>query len=269
MKKLKILLVGVLLLLALASCAYDVEKVYKAEEQLDQIQNIYKAEDELDLSSSNNLNSYEIVSKSISYNDDDILIRYPYLKSFEDKELEGSINDIIYNDVISYVQPVEDITEGFYYDLSYEIKFCNENVLSIVYTGSEFSDESAYPIDVFFTTNIDLVNAKKLKLKDIIIDEVEFVNVFHSTLEEGIDDEMIKFAYDYILQTYDKDNLIIGINAADETYGSGRYIYSYYTENSLGISWEVPHISGDHVEIEIPLEKLTDVLLVEEINNYK
>jgi hypothetical protein len=202
------------------------------------------------------LEELEIISNTITYNDGDIQISYPSLSRHKDTDIENIVNDILLNEVLSYVQPVDEISEGQYYNLTYEIMFYNEKILSVVYKGSYYTDDSVYPIDVMFSTNVDLENAKKLKFEDLDIDNKKLYEEFISILKQDYDDEMVQYAYEYILQNYDEDSIMNGFNEADETYGLGRYIFTYITNDNLIVSWEVPHVIGDHVEIEIPLEAI-------------
>ncbi len=208
---------------------------------------------------------FDIIANEVSFNEGKVTIRYPYITGIENDDDEKKINEIIKNEVMSYLQPIENIDVGQNYSIDFDVKCSNNKLLSIIYYGSEFLEGSAYPIDVFFSTNIDLIGTKKLKLIDVIKDYEALVEVFTSILIEENDDEMKKTAYDYIYQTYNRDDLIKGFTEADDTYGSGRYIFSYVTNESIGFSWEVPHVIGDHVEIEIPFEKLINIIDFEKI----
>ena len=261
MNKLKYMIL-LIVLLALIGCRSEAVNNQNDKEQFEQTQDNILSETDKEFLEEEVSNSIEIVSNSISFNDDDILIHYPSISGLDDSAHEQKVNDIILDEILFYIQPVDEIPKGQYYKLDYEVMFMDDRLLSIVYTGSEFSESSAYPVDVFFSTNIHLLNAEKLKLKDFITDDEELVKAYQSILNEGSDDELRKLAYDYILQTFDKDGLLKGFKEADETYGLGRYIFSYVTEDSLGISWEVPHVIGDHVETEISFELLKDILFV-------
>jgi len=246
----------IILLLFVTGCSKNVES------PVDNITNT-----EIDMESQNydemnepedRLEQIEIVSNSFNYNDGDIVITYPSLSGVKDTSHERKINEILKNEVLSYLQPIDEISDGQYYEIAYEIMVYNDKVLSVVYTGSGYSDGAAYPIDVFFSTNIDLVNEKKMKLDDLISDKEELLKAFKSVLNQENDDEITRVSYDYILQNYDDESILNGFNEADETYGLGRYIYSYLTADSIGISWEIPHVIGDHVEIEIPIEPISE-----------
>lgn len=253
----------VLLPLMLVGCSYKIKSENSVIKDTIQIQSDSGVGDDIKKLEDKFFNSIKVTSKIVSYNGSNILIKYPSISGLNDKKREDKINNLIMSEVLSYIQPIGNVEEGQHYNLSYEIKYLDDRILSVVYKGSDYSDESAYPIDVFFSTNIDLLNSKKVKLKELIVDEKKLLEAYKLVLNKNCDDEVKKFSYDYILMNFDSTTIINGFNEADETYGLGRYIFSYITEDSLGISWEVPHVSGDHVEIEIPLDLLENALVLE------
>lgn len=208
---------------------------------------------------------FDIIANEVSFNEGKIIIRYPSITGMQNYYDEKKVNEIIENEVMSYLQPIENIDIGQNYSIYYEVKFSNNKLLSIIYYGSEFLEGSAYPIDVFFSTNIDLICINKLKLIDFIKDSEALAEAFKSIITEENDDEIKKFAYDYIYKTHNRDDFTKGFTEADDTYGLGRYIFSYITEDGIGISWEIPHVIGDHVEVEIPFERLKDIINFEKI----
>lgn len=202
----------------------------------------------------------EIITNKYSYNDENIYILYPSISGLDREKDENSINELIKYEAMSYIYPLEDIGEGLFYSLDFEVKYQSDSLISIAYYGSTFSEGASYPIDVFFTTNIDLTSGKKLSLSDLVLIDDSFVELYLSKICEESEDELSMYAYQYIQQSYSQDELESGFKQADSTYGKSRYIFSYFTGDSIGISWEVPHAVGDHVETEISFDKLTDKL---------
>lgn len=202
----------------------------------------------------------EIKSNSISYNDDNIVINYPSLYGFNDKDLERKVNEMLISEALRRIQPIENIPKEIFYNLSYDIMLHNNRLLSVVYTGFYFAKTAPHPIDIFYSINIDLLNANKLRLKDIVTDMNELYKVYEFVINQGNDDEMTEFLYNYTMKNYNKAEVIKWFNESDETYKSGRRVFSYLTNNSIGISWEVPHSAGDHVEVEIPLKLISNLI---------
>lgn len=236
----------------------NVESIEQSEINPDKNFHENSKEDDVDL-------QYDIKANEVSFNDGKITIRYPYITGIENGDAEIKINEIIKNEVMSDIQPIENIDLGQYYNIDFVVKCSNNKLLSIIFYGGEFSEGAAYPRDIFYSINIDLISAKKLKLKDLVKDYEKLAEIYASTLTEDYEDEMKKMVYDYIYNTYTIDDLIKGFTEADDVYESNRFIFSYITNESLGISWEVPHAIGDHVEIEIPLEKLKEIIDLDKI----
>ncbi len=253
----------VLFFIMLVGCGNRVEDEKDVIKDTVQMQNGFETKNDIKQVDNEVPNAMEITANIVSCNDGDISIEYPFISGLGDRKREDKINDLILSEVLSYIQPIDDIDKGQYYKLSYEVKYQDDKILSVVYTGHFFSDTSAYPIDVFSTTNIDLINSKKLKLKEFVIDDSKLLEAYLLVLGEGSDDEIKKFCYDYILQNYNDVAILNRLNQADEMYDFMKPVHSYLTKNSLGISWEVPHVMGDHVEVEIPLDMLKDVLILE------
>lgn len=132
--------------------------------------------------------AYEIDEKEYLYFDDDahlhVAICYPQLHGFYDIEKEKKVNQLIeeeakrmipqdlvdvFSSDSSLVNEYPDYIMGLY--LLYEIKYMNEDIVSIFYKGLRGRIDSGYrPKQMAMATTIDLENAEVIKLTDIIID---------------------------------------------------------------------------------------------------
>lgn len=80
----------------------------------------------------------------------------------------------------------------------------------------------------------------------------DLIKILKTVLNTPINDEMKSYLYKYLIETNSDNDFINMLKTADMDYKT----YSYFTENSLGISIEMPHSAGDHLEVEIPLNML-------------
>lgn len=147
--------------------------------------------------------------------------------------------------------------------LGYTIKENSDRLISIFYTADFASPYSAHPTELIYTTNIDKIGSRRVRLGDYVKLNEKFVKEFRTwepiLYEEG-EEELNKAARDYMASFTDKE-LLRGFRAADQIGSANLYhIYSYRTPEKLGISLEAPNYLGDHIEFEKKLSELSDYL---------
>lgn len=190
--------------------------------------------------------------KTELYKSNNIVISYPKLENFNNIE---KINKLIYNDIVpDILVDYKEYSETIDFELNYEIKLMNGEILSIVYTGLAYDSKWAYPHNLFYATSINLQTGTKIKLPDIINLNNEFADIYKSVASEN--ELTISEAYK-----------VIGENSNEELLRifNGDYPYSdsiiYFTEDFLGISIGVPHACGDHLECEIKYSSISDFFI--------
>lgn len=107
-----------------------------------------------------------------SSQEDDIEIFYPQVNGFEDKNKEYHINALIEKDVMKVVtEGLVHMGSDFRIDLDYEIKYINENIISIFYHGLYGNTVAGQGLSaIAMATTIDVENEKIITMKDIIVD---------------------------------------------------------------------------------------------------
>lgn len=147
--------------------------------------------------------------------------------------------------------------------IKYEMKLNNENYISILYTAAYNNPTSAHPTELVYTTNINKSSSNRMKLSDVVILSEDFVKNFRtweyiSPFQENA--EWNKAVKDYIANLSDED-LLSGFQNADRIDSDNQMgIYSYLTEDRLGISLGVPNYIGDHAEFEGNYSDIKDYL---------
>ncbi|AIQ14927.1 polysaccharide deacetylase family protein [Paenibacillus durus] len=177
-EKVKVLITMFLIVLLITSCSknnLDVNASATPESEQVQVAN------ETTIANSGNNNSnkqgesqttktipYSIVNES--YTDKDITIRYPQVIGIDDSKRQEKINELLKFEALvpldGYLSSTADYDLSM--DIDYEITWKSQNLLSVQYKGSSYSDEAAYPLDLFYTINIDINHGKKIRLKDAI-----------------------------------------------------------------------------------------------------
>lgn len=195
--------------------------------------------------------AYEITGDT--YAEGDITIQYPQITGLGDTAMEEQINVLIQADAIAIAE------EGGSVDVAYTVTWAGPRLLSIRYSGLRSFEGSAYPNNLFYTTNIDIANGTKVRLADVITIDAAFIETFKAgefvPQEPGFLD-----AEDMIRETVAGYDLTQTLADADNGYGAENpdYCFSYFTEGAIGISVGVPHAVGDHAEFEISYPAIQD-----------
>ncbi|MGG7177127.1 hypothetical protein ACQPU1_06035 [Clostridium paraputrificum] len=238
----KIILAAVMIisiLLMLAAYGNDLEIATKREP---------RAQDD------NKVEKYKVISKK--YEKKMIRISYPMISGLGDKDKEYRINKLIEDNALKIID-FYGKEKSIDIKIAYEVKLQNSETLSIVYSGVGNVPNTAYPTNHFYTTNIDIVNGRVLKLSDLVQVDESLVSMLKSDAfilinDAGITKEVINNMYNNIL--------LDSLKNADEIDKIGTIeqpdTFSYLTEDSLGISIGVSHAAGDHLEFEVDYNKI-------------
>ena len=206
--------------------------------------------------------NYDIVPE-IYTRGENISIAYPSLQ--KKKEDFSAVNSLILETVLEYaLGGYEDDFAGLSLELQFRAPLAGSEILSLIFEGYRYLENTAHPTDVFFTVNIELRRAILLQLPDM-------VNVAKSSKKEGEDKHAPAKAY--LLYFEGRGAEATGIlpekNSAEaltalfqEADLPGAEVWSYWTEDVLGISISAPHVTGGHIETEIPRYEILDSVLI-------
>lgn len=199
--------------------------------------------------------SYELIQEKYSKNG--IVIKYPQITKLEDAEKQKSLNQILKSEALKGLHEYGNSDSGVHVEIDYTIKRQSERLLSVQYTGIRYVKKAAYPNHMFYTTNLDMKQASRLRLSDLIKIERPFIELLKSGKITAVQPEQKGLIGDFT-----QDDLIQSLTNADVLEGSGEEsgsnTFSYLTNDSLGISIPVAHAAGDHAEYEIRLQQIPD-----------
>lgn len=190
------------------------------------------------------------------YVDKEITIKYPQITNLGDDSRQKRINEILKAEALSVL--------GFYessndvaLDITYKISWQSQRVLSVQYSGVGNAKGAAHPLNLLYTVNINMDNGSKLTLKEFVKIDNNFVNSFRNfKVKDPETNQASASAFDYILNTYTPEDLIRYFEGADSSYKNSAFTFSYLTKDAIGISIEVPHAVGDHMEIELKYQDI-------------
>jgi len=188
-------------------------------------------------------------------------ISYPIVVAGDSKEKTDIINQIILGDINRILdlysadafEPPKsgpDIFPGDTLHIGYKIMRNDAYYLSIFYTADFFSPYGAYPTQTVYTTNIDLLNEKRLRLADLIRADDSLTDEFLSWEPVNISPQDIQGIRDYIrglgTEIVKRGFASADIIGPDNILG----IFSYIKPDRLGISISLPIYLGNHAEYE-------------------
>lgn len=204
---------------------------------------------------------YELTKKI--YKSKNITINYPQIINLGDDTKQTKINNLIKNEALSYV--ANNIDNNSSLEVSYNVTLKNSDLLSIEYSGVASLSTSMHPSNIFYTTNIDIKDRAKLRLKDFVKIDGALIEAFkkgkyvdwQSKGDSKISKELQDAAYNYV-SNIDTNELIKDFNEADsaDINKNPSSTFSYLSKDSIFISINVPHAIGDHAEYEINLKNI-------------
>ena len=195
---------------------------------------------------------FELVTDT--YEDGKLTILYPQLYKMQDKDIEQQINTLIKEDVLLFFKQYQDGDSPL--EMAYEVILPQSDTFSIQYTGDY--NGGMYPTSLFFTTTIDWKKGEKVRFSDLyVIDDALIEKLKHATyVDWGNPKEPNQEKHAAIveyLNTIEPQTLIEAIKQADHPnpvenpYG----VFSYYLDDAVIISIQVPHALGDHAEFKL------------------
>ena len=193
---------------------------------------------------------YEVVESRFvdndAANDMAISINYPQINKLKNAKMEQYINEQIENLALSVLNDFVSL-QKMNIETTYSVTFASNNIISIMFIVRSFHETQAYPLTRVKTLNIDVLTGERIKLKDIVRIDTNFVDSFSEIFknqrkyEHGQSAELID---DYI-----KDFISLeGFFTCDEDYNVD--YCSYLTDDSIVISIAVPHSGGSYTFYE-------------------
>ncbi|MBU9706261.1 DUF4163 domain-containing protein [Paenibacillus sp. AK121] len=199
--------------------------------------------------------SYELTREKYSKNG--IVIKYPQITKLKDIAKQKSLNQILKTEALGGLHDYADSNAGVHVEIDYEIKRQSERFLSVQYMGIRYVKDAAYPTHMFYTTNLDMKQASRIRLRDLVKVENPFIELIKSGKITAVQPEQQGLIGDFT-----KDDLIQLLANADVTKGSLAEVemesFSYFTNDSLGMSVPMAHVVGDHAEYEIHFAQIPE-----------
>lgn len=235
------------------------DKAFKTSNDVDNLDLESDKKEDSYANSINKSNIYQITNKT--YKKNDVKINYPQLQNSDNSKKLNTINKDLEDEALSilntYIEEGANI-DKLTIDVNYDIKLKNDKYLSIVYTGYSNLEGTAYPLSVFYTTNIDLEKGNSIRLSDYA-DIRDILNKLKDSNNVKVltEDKKLSDVQKNTLLNLESSELNNMLQSADFYRANGKIqipkegTYTFMDEDNIIISIQISHVLGDHAEFLI------------------
>jgi hypothetical protein len=194
--------------------------------------------------------AYTITKKT--YTAKNIVINYPQILNMTDHAKQNKVNEIIASEALDILTGWSNL-DDVWISMDYQIAYQNAKLISIIFQGATDPKGVAHGTNQFYTVNIDINKESIVNLRDI----VNIDNNFIQKIKKG---KLITIATKVTIQNLDEsvgltdDKLLREISTAND--GTQHCLF-YFTRDSLGLSTNILHAAGDHLEFEVNYKDIT------------
>ncbi|WP_219834744.1 DUF4163 domain-containing protein [Paenibacillus sp. R14(2021)] len=195
--------------------------------------------------------------KRISYKKAHMNIQYPSIVGLNDPYMEKKVNQRLKSDALEITKLYQE-DDKTSLDIMFIPTWIGKSLLSIQYIGTEYTSGAAHPINIMYTSNVNLLNAKKITLQDAVKVTDDFIELyklgnyikFNPNLDVGTDamKELANFSNPELIRYF--------THADEASENNALQVFTYFTKDALGISAGTAHALGDHFEIEVQYKDL-------------
>lgn len=185
--------------------------------------------------------------KNETYSGEGVKITYPVFDFPQNSEAETRVNTLI----LSEVKKAGQGYLGSGLEVGYEVKLIGKNILSVLFSGSRYLPDSAYPTAVEFAQNIDLKSGRVLALEELVKIDAAFLK----TLRTAAKTSQNEAAEEFLGSTSDAElTRILRTSSASDP--ADRLADFYFDDTGLTVIFDVIHALGDIAEVKIPYSSL-------------
>jgi hypothetical protein len=207
---------------------------------------------------------YRVIESNYSKSNDvlKLNIKFPQISGLNDSDKQKKINSTLKDEALKVLKYYEDPYGHVELNINYKIILKDLNILSIQYSGVGYVSNAAHPNNLFYTTNINMKTGDRLRLPDVVNIDEKFADMFLNGTFKALwpeQSESLKYlTKEQIQKQFKEADSLDNINTDKQSD-----VFSYFTNDSLGISISVSHAIGDHAEFEIKYKDLKDNIKTE------
>lgn len=175
--------------------------------------------------------NYSIKNQKISING--FLLEMPQIVYSSDKSKQRALNEILIDNVEEYFNNIGLSTEGSINNFEYSVETKSKTKLSILFTYDYYDGKAAHPFISAFAVNLDLEKKK-------IIDWDSYKNRIKLFEQK---------AFSHVTKrktSLKNDGGVLEDKSIDELLDDMDNNSFYFTNNKIGITFEVPYVCGGY-----------------------
>lgn len=204
--------------------------------------------------------STEMLEKGILvtkvFRENNIQIKYPQITNMANGSLEKQINLLLEEDALKILEYYQVNFAGDTMKVDFEVKRCDEERMSLIYTGDYVWQGAANPANLFYSSNIHLKSGERISLADTenideIVSNLKSMDVYEIITES---EELLTVVEDNLreIELEELKRMLEHADFKDKDSGSYPEIFSYSTEKDEGfISYPLINTLEDYVLIKI------------------
>lgn len=180
-----------------------------------------------------------------------ITVDYPQLA--DDLDKANKINRVIAKDASYFFE--KDYYESYTGEVKYNIPFVNDEFVSITYAGLLTSPINSYPINLSYSTLVNMQTGEKVSLSDLVNLDDEFIKAFK--LGDIVTDQSSEYKQEikkYIASLDDQDLLKKFLEADKMDFPE---VFVYVTDDVIVVTIAVVHALGDFISVQISKDSVS------------
>ncbi|OOM16034.1 DUF4163 domain-containing protein [Clostridium saccharobutylicum] len=208
----------------------------------------------LENSYSSSKGDYEISEET--YTKGNTKIVYPKINNLNDSKKSDSINKSLKDEALAVTNYYDLSNSNTTLNVSYDVEYQDNNILSISYKGSFYGGDSAYPESVLYSTNIDMKQGNSIRLKDYadVNDIFNKLRNANDVLNLAESNELAEAQKEYLSNM--NDSTLKDMIANADFYDNNGNVefpkaFTYRRSDNIIIAMPVPHAIGDYAEFSI------------------
>ncbi|WNF23402.1 hypothetical protein [Mesobacillus jeotgali] len=180
------------------------------------------------------------------YTKGEIKVDYPQIANPDFVQAEN-INEVIVRGATYFFE--NGLYEGYTGEIKFETTFQDEEVASFLYQGLLTSTNQMYPINLSYSTIVNLQTGEKVTLSDLVTVDEAFVDKFKQGKILSDESEEYSNEVKNYISSLGNEQLLNELSKADNMDSSSAF--TYVTDDSIVVILGVPHALGDFVQVEI------------------
>ena len=140
----------------------------------------------------------------------------------------------------------------YYINTNYNVTYFSDELISITFQGMLNNKTAAHPMHLFFTLNIDRETKQRILFKNNYEINSDLYDIFSGYAKDDIIDKVGEWPEEW----GNFSESICSFEKFQREMNDEKTFFAYYTNDGIGISYEVPFALGNHLEVVIPFAEI-------------